>query len=636
MRKRLFGLLILLVLSVVWLPFSAKAVTVDPNYQLITRDRIDANYVVAQKHILPEGTYVYTAYLDNVYACLDGGSSQKLEVHGIFAEAEMVAGWVLPTCESGYWFVKEVEIEDLLMISRTYTFHCRQVCPLTFIYADVGEDDRMFFAFSGSDDRSDVSELLPQRTGYSFLGWYTQDGTQVYDKTGKAVAGDYWDSANKWIGSTGVTLYPKWEANTYTATLDANGGTCGTPALNATFDSSYGTLPEPQRLGFDFLGWYTEREGGTKIEADTLVSIPRDHTLYAQWSANVNTITAVVNERYGTAIVPPSAATMETVSVIATPKTGCRLDRILVYATDDPSQTVNVDAENRFVMPGYPVTVEVVFAPYLNEITMNVAASEYGSCSVDRSTAGVGDVVTITAQPNKGCYVDLLTVTPTDPAYTVTVAQDGTFVMPPCAVTVDVRFARSVYTITLQTPDAEKGTLEINQSQAFYGEQITLSVRPMEGYAIRAIVITDESGNEMGVSETFSMPDSDITIRVTFMVVPTYTVTIPATVNLDGEPMTLSVNDVVMEDGVKLQVLLHTDLTVRTAEGAVNTYSINGGTVTDGSAVLTVDGGGNPEAPKNGSVALHFTRNEAPKYSGTYQGTISFTIRMMDTAIDYQ
>ena len=295
-----------------------------------------------------------------------------------------------------------------------------------------------------------------------------------------------------------------------------------------------------------------------------------------------------------------------------------------------------MDAENRFVMPGYPITVEVIFAPYQNEITLQFATPEYGTCGVDRSAAGVGDTVTVNAVPNKGCFVEALTVTAADPAYTVTVAQDGTFVMPPCPVTVDVRFGVSVYTITVQAPDAEKGTLEVDRMQASYGDPITVTVQPVDGYAIRAIVITDENGAEMGVSELFSMPDSNITIRVTFMVIPTYTVTIPATVTLNGQPMTLSANDVVMEAGVKLQVILHTDLTVQTPEGAVNTYSINNGAFTDGSAVLSVDGGGTPDAPKNSTVALTFTRDAEPQYSGNYTGTISFTIRIIDTAFDYQ
>ena len=132
------------------------------------------------------------------------------------------------------------------------------------------------------------------------------------------------------------------------------------------------------------------------------------------------------------------------------------------------------------------------------------------------------------------------------------------------------------------------------------------------------------------------MPESDITIRVLFMVIPTYTVTIPATVDLNGLPMSLSVDDVVMEDGVELQIILHTDLTVRTKEGAVNTYSINDGTVFDGNTVLSVDGGGTPENPKHKAVDLYFTWDAEPKYSGDYAGTISFTIRMIDTSYEYQ
>jgi hypothetical protein len=248
----------------------------------------------------------------------------------------------------------------------------------------------------------------------------------------------------------------------------------------------------------------------------------------------------------------------------------------------------------------------------------------------------VGDTVTITAIPNKGCYLESQTVTAADPAYTVEVAQDGSFIMPPCAVTVEVRFAKSVFNITVEPSDADKGTLLVDKSEAGYGEQITVTVEPAEGYAVRAILIMDKDGEEWAVEETFAMPDSDISVKVIFMVIPTYTVTIPATVELNGQPMSLSLTNVVMEAGVNLQVIIHTDLTVSTPEGAQNTYNINDGAFTDGSVVLWADGGGTPQAPKSSYVDLYFKRDAAPQYSGNYTGTIHFTIRLIDTSYEYR
>lgn len=634
MRKRITGLLMFLALVLSLLPIFANAVVTDPNYIIYqkTEDTRFYSEFEGGRSIIQAGTLVNIGD-GSIDLSLDGGE-KELFIGLFYGEPKP-----LPECDAGYWYLEKVDVKKQTLMEYEYTlvdFYLKQAYPLTFVYADLGTEDHMYFAFKNASDYSDLSNALPERPGYTFLGWYTAEGVQVYDANGRFVAGDYWNEEGQWIGNAGLTLYPHWSGNTYAAGFDANGGSCDVKSTTVTFGDGYGSLPVPQRAGFTFLGWYTEKNGGTKVDGETAVFIPNDHTLYAQWSADTNTITAVVNEQYGSATVPESAATQEQVRITATPKNGCRLDKILVYQTDDPTQTVNVDSENCFTMPAFPVTVEVVFAAYLNDITLIISNPEYGTCSVDRSAAGVGDTVTITATPNIGCKVESLTVTPADPAYTVTVAQDGTFTMPPCAVTVDVSFAVTSYTVTVEEPDAAKGVLAVDKTQAGYGEQIKVTAQPQEGYAVRAIIITDESGTELGVGETFIMPDSNITVKVTFMVIPTYTVTIPATVTLNSQPMFLAVHDAVMEEGVKLQIILHTDLTVRTVDGAENTYHINDGLITDGSVVLSVDGGGTPENPKGSSVELYFKRDAEPKYSGDYIGTISFTIRMIDTGYEYQ
>ena len=45
----------------------------------------------------------------------------------------------------------------------------------------------------------------------------------------------------------------------------------------------YGILSKVARKDYGFLGWYTEKEGGSLIEETTLVTLTDDHVLYAQW-----------------------------------------------------------------------------------------------------------------------------------------------------------------------------------------------------------------------------------------------------------------------------------------------------------------------------------------------------------------
>lgn len=64
--------------------------------------------------------------------------------------------------------------------------------------------------------------------------------------------------------------------------FDANGGTVSTASTQVTFNSAIGTLPTPTYGEYTFLGWYTEKVGGTKVTADTVIA--SEMTIYAHWN----------------------------------------------------------------------------------------------------------------------------------------------------------------------------------------------------------------------------------------------------------------------------------------------------------------------------------------------------------------
>ena len=67
-------------------------------------------------------------------------------------------------------------------------------------------------------------------------------------------------------------------------TLDPNGGTCGKTAVEVQRGGVYGRLPDAQRSGCTFTGWYFTRNGGTRVTENTIVTLAEPHTLYAHWS----------------------------------------------------------------------------------------------------------------------------------------------------------------------------------------------------------------------------------------------------------------------------------------------------------------------------------------------------------------
>ena len=66
-----------------------------------------------------------------------------------------------------------------------------------------------------------------------------------------------------------------------TVIFDANGGTVSEPTRNVESGHKIGTLPIPTRTNYVFEGWFTEDEGGTKINEDTVIT--NDVRYYAHW-----------------------------------------------------------------------------------------------------------------------------------------------------------------------------------------------------------------------------------------------------------------------------------------------------------------------------------------------------------------
>ena len=116
----------------------------------------------------------------------------------------------------------------------------------------------------------------PTRAGHTFQGWYTaRSGGSKYD-FGTAVTGD-------------VTLYAHWSVNSYTLAFDGNGGKPSEASRTVAYGGQYGSLPTATRTGYAFQGWYTARDGGTKVSPSTTMGAA-DTTLYARWSVNSYTV----------------------------------------------------------------------------------------------------------------------------------------------------------------------------------------------------------------------------------------------------------------------------------------------------------------------------------------------------------
>ena len=157
----------------------------------------------------------------------------------------------------------------------------------------------------------------PTRTGYSFRGWTAtgiNTSTAKYGST-KSSATNSWTSGttlvyySSYMGFNNltptnngtVTLKANWEANGYTLTANANGGsipstsgwtgTGTTSTKTVKYDSTYGTLPTPTRTGYTFAGWWTASSGGNQVSSSTKMNSTSGATIYAHWTPNIYKIT---------------------------------------------------------------------------------------------------------------------------------------------------------------------------------------------------------------------------------------------------------------------------------------------------------------------------------------------------------
>jgi len=117
----------------------------------------------------------------------------------------------------------------------------------------------------------------PQKDNSFFAGWYTArngGGSQFTETT--TVTKD-------------ITVYANWSP-TCTVTFDADGGTPPITTATVPAGESVQTLPSiPEKSGYAFNGWYTQKNGAGTLFTEAL-PLTTSITVYANWSTPVYTV----------------------------------------------------------------------------------------------------------------------------------------------------------------------------------------------------------------------------------------------------------------------------------------------------------------------------------------------------------
>ena len=205
------------------------------------------------------------------------------------------------------------------------------------------------------------------------------------------------------------------------------------------------------------------------------------------------TITAGAGFTNGTATITQNG----TAQFIVQPKTG--------LAAGSYNETLAISGDN-----DVGATVGLSFTVNPKLYTVTVQTNGKGSASASPAIAEAGTTVTLTADPDSGYRLARWEVVEGDVTIT-----GNRFIMPAENVTVRALFSRIVnlpdtHSIDLIVSDG--GEAKLNLTNASEGATITVTATPDEGYELAYITVDGEriSGT------TFTMPDSDVTVRVYF------------------------------------------------------------------------------------------------------------------------
>ena len=184
----------------------------------------------------------------------------------------------------------------------------------------------------------------------------------------------YDPAVGKWMPAGGLTpLVINVKCNNhqgqrYTITFDGNGGTPSVTSMT-TIDQKLPELPIATRSGrYSFDGWYTKKNGGTKITTATVFD--KNTTVYAHWTYTGSTgggvttypITVKSAKNGDVTASHKSAAKGTTITLTVDPDKGYVLDTLTVLdGKDKEIKLTEKNGKYTFTMPASKVTVAAMF-----------------------------------------------------------------------------------------------------------------------------------------------------------------------------------------------------------------------------------------------------------------------------------
>ena len=175
-------------------------------------------------------------------------------------EGTVIAGVENFTDADGKWISKEETLTLKAKWGRISTLN---------YYRNYRNNDNTYSSLEAVENESVTLTNLYTRSGYVLAGYYTQrsNGTKVFNADGTAVAevSGYTDADGNWTCTNATTdVYAQW-SRTVTVTFNKHNGTCGTSSITVNVGEPVNSIEVPTRAAFEFAGYYTAANNGTKV-----------------------------------------------------------------------------------------------------------------------------------------------------------------------------------------------------------------------------------------------------------------------------------------------------------------------------------------------------------------------------------
>ena len=98
------------------------------------------------------------------------------------------------------------------------------------------------------------------------------------------------EAGSSQVNGAVITLYVSKGKQPVTVSFSGAGGSAGADSITVYFGDNYGELPTATKGGYEFEGWFTDPDEGTRITSQSMVTTSSSHILYAHWRAAVYTV----------------------------------------------------------------------------------------------------------------------------------------------------------------------------------------------------------------------------------------------------------------------------------------------------------------------------------------------------------